>query len=112
VLGCRKRQQFVVLPDAREGQRVAGNGPLLLEPVEAFGQDGPRPVVPDVEQVAALGALEEGVQDVEARAAIGVDALLVRDVGADANGRGPFPLTPVRCDVSIRRTPGERDRVW
>jgi len=109
VLAAGEGDEFVEPPDAGEGERIVLPRPLGLEVLEAFWEDGPRPVVADVEQVAALRALEERFADAEARAAGDVDALLVGDVGADVDGR-PFPprVRPRRPPAASR---GGRDGV-
>jgi hypothetical protein len=85
-----ERQQFVEPPDAGERQRVGLLGPLGLEVAQALRQRRARPVIADVQKVAALRALEERLRDVEPRAASRPDAFLIRDVRTDGDGRTPF----------------------
>ncbi len=77
----REWQQLAEAPHAREvGSCLDGAArgrPASVERVERLGHGDLVPVVGDVEQVAALGAAEQRLTDVEGFATVGVDAFLI-----------------------------------
>ncbi len=95
-------QQFVESPDAAKTVRIVAMGPFFLKRGERFGNRQPRPVVGDVEEVAATTASHADLVDGIGFPAMGGNTAL--EGGVRGNVGSPWDLATPSKDTTERRT--------